>query len=203
MTEITHPENLNPFTLFGEWFEKATSSEINDPNAMALAVIDENDRPSVRMVLLKDHDENGFVFYTNMESRKGKGISKTPDAELCFHWKSLEKQIRITGRIEQVSDKQADAYYNSRHRGSRIGAWASKQTQVMDGGHGDLAKAVDDYSTKFDGVEDIPRPPFWTGFRVIPDRMEFWSQGEFRLHERFLYTRASVGDEWCCNWLYP
>jgi pyridoxamine 5'-phosphate oxidase len=143
------------------------------------------------------------VFYTNTQSRKGKGISKTPDAELCFHWKSLEKQIRVTGRIEQVSDKQADAYYNSRHPESRIGAWASQQTQVMAGGHGDLAHAVETYTQKFEDQEQIPRPPFWTGFRVIPDRMEFWSQGEFRLHERFVYTRNSDEGDWNCDWLYP
>jgi pyridoxamine 5'-phosphate oxidase len=153
--------------------------------------------------LLKEHDKNGFVFYTNTQSRKGKGISKTPDAELCFHWKSLEKQIRVTGRIEQVSDKQADAYYNSRHPESRIGAWASQQTQVMAGGHGDLAHAVETYTQKFEDQEQIPRPPFWTGFRVIPDRMEFWSQGEFRLHERFVYTRNSDEGDWNCDWLYP
>lgn len=190
----------NPITLFNEWFAEAQKTEINDPNAMALAVIDKQGRPSVRIVLLKDHGPQGFSFFTNYESRKGEGIVTHPDAELCFYWKSLRKQVRILGRVEKVSKAESDEYYNSRQRGSRIGAWASQQTKPLSD-YDDLQKSVADIEKKFEGQETFPRPPHWGGFRVIPDRIEFWEEQPFRLHKRFVYGKD--GNTWKAQWLYP
>lgn len=190
-----------PFSIFKQWLSDAEKSEINDPNAMFLSTIDADGKPSVRTVLLKHHDERGFVLYTNYESRKGKALLANPYAETLFYWKSLEKQIRIAGTVEQVSDKEADAYYNSRHRASRIGAWASMQSRPMDTAD-DLKNREEEFTQKFEGQDIIPRPPHWSGFRIVPERIEFWIAGEFRLHTRFVYTKTE-NNAWDVNWLYP
>lgn len=184
---------------FREWMAEAEKSEPNDPTAMALATVDTEGQPSVRMVLLKNADERGFVFYTNFESQKGTELLATPKAALCFHWKSLRRSIRIQGSVEKVTDAEADAYFASRPRDSRIGAWASQQSRAMDSRFA-LEKAVAKYVAKF-GLGEIPRPDYWSGFRVIPDRVEFWRDKPFRLHERRQYTKTSEG--WTENILYP
>jgi len=181
----------NPFDLFQKWLETARQSEPNDPNAMNLATADKQGRPSNRMVLLNGLDERGFVFYTNAQSRKGEQLLENPFAALCFHWKSLRKQVRIEGRVEVVSDKESDAYYNSRPRQSRIGAWASQQSRVLEQ-FSDLEDAVKKYEAEFEGQDVIPRPDYWKGFRVIPERIEFWIDGEFRLHRRYVFERTNV-----------
>ncbi|MBX4336144.1 pyridoxamine 5'-phosphate oxidase [Bartonella raoultii] len=191
-----------PFVLFEEWLKEATISEINDPNAMALATVDETGCPNVRMVLLKDYSPQGFVFYTNYESCKGREILKSMKASLGFHWKSLRRQIRIRGLVEQVSAQEADAYFQSRPRGSRIGAWASKQSQPLESRFV-LEKAIAHYTTRY-AVGNIPRPPYWSGFRVKPLSIEFWRDRPFRLHDRLLFTRDSIEhDDWQSQKLYP
>lgn len=182
----------NPYDLFDRWFQDAKSSEPNDPNAMCLATADSRGRPTNRMVLLNGLDDRGFIFYTNAESRKGNNIAQNPFGALCFHWKSLRKQVRIEGPIEEVTDSEADTYYNSRPRGSRIGAWASQQSRELDE-FSELEDAVAKYEKKFEGIEDIPRPPYWKGFRVLPERIEFWINGEFRLHRRYIYESSKDG----------
>lgn len=199
--DITEKFGSDPYALFNQWLSEAEKTEINDPNAMALSVIDEQGRPSVRMVLLKGVDERGFVLYTNYNSRKGKGLRANPYAELMFHWKTLEKQIRIHGPVEQVSDAEADAYFNSRHRESRIGAWASQQSQPMDDPD-DLRKREEEYRQKFEGSDTIPRPEHWSGFRIKPEQIEFWIAGKYRLHTRFVYTKTK-GNNWDSHWLNP
>lgn len=190
----------NPFEIFDQWFELAKQSEPDDPNAMCLATATPDGKPSARMVLLKDHDERGFVFYTNLESRKGSELADNPHASVCFHWKSLHRQIRIEGKIEQVSDAQADDYYNSRHRGSRIGAWASKQSRPLDS-RDTLKQRVEDFDKKFEGQENIPRPAHWSGFRLKPSRIEFWDDGTYRLHDRFIFEKIEAS--WTCQRYYP
>jgi pyridoxamine 5'-phosphate oxidase len=181
----------NPFTLFGTWFDEATASEPNDPNAVALATVGADGMPSNRMVLLKGFDEQGFVFYTNLGSQKARELVAHPKAALLFHWKSLQRQIRIQGTVSPVSAAEADAYYASRARDSRIGAWASKQSQPMEG-RWELEKRVAAFALKF-AVGDIPRPEFWSGFRIAPQIMEFWKAGAFRLHERVRLERNADG----------
>lgn len=196
MTEIK-----DPFELFQEWFAEAEDGEISDPNAMALATAAADGRPSVRTVLLKGADERGFVFYTNLTSRKGGELAENANAALLFHWKSLRRQVRIEGPVVPVDEEEADAYYASRPRGSRIGAWASKQSQPMEGRFV-LEKRIAEYTAKF-GVGDIPRPDFWSGFRLSPNRIEFWREGSFRLHERTVYSRDGKGGGWSTQTLYP
>lgn len=191
----------DPYVLFNEWLALAENEEINDPNAMCLATATPNGKPSARMVLLKGLDDKGFIFYTNSDSAKGQQIENNKNAALCFHWKSLRKQVRVEGVIEQVSDAEADAYYSTRHRGSRVGAWASKQSQEL-GSYSELKKFVEEYETKFNGQENIPRPPYWKGFRVKPDYFEFWIDGDFRLHQRYLYQPDGKGG-WTTKMLYP
>jgi pyridoxamine 5'-phosphate oxidase len=195
-------EHAEPFRRFGELFERAKQTELREPTAMALATATADGRPSVRMVLLKDFDERGFVFYTNLESRKADELGANPHAALCFHWQPLEIQVRIEGRVEPVSADEADAYYASRARGSRIGAWASEQSRPLDA-YDTLVERVKEIEAKYDGQE-IPRPPFWSGYRVVPARIEFWFGRPSRLHERELYTRAA-GDAqgWTKTLLYP
>ncbi|WP_455466489.1 pyridoxamine 5'-phosphate oxidase [Bartonella sp. B39] len=191
-----------PFALFATWLEEATVSEINDPNAMALATVDETGLPNVRMVLLKDFSPQGFVFYTNYESCKGQEILKSMKASLCFHWKSLRRQVKIRGIVEKISTQEADAYFQSRPRGSRIGAWASKQSQPLENRF-DLEKAIAQYTMRY-AVGNVPRPPYWSGFRVKPLSIEFWRDRPFRLHDRLLFTRDSVEhDDWQRQQLYP
>jgi pyridoxamine 5'-phosphate oxidase len=188
-----------PLRLFRSWFAEAQASEPNDPNAMALATVDANGLPDVRMVLLKGADEAGFVFYTNTESAKGEELAANPGAALVFHWKSLRRQIRVRGPVTRVSDAEADAYFQSRPRDSRIGAWASRQSRPLESRFA-LEKAVASYATRY-AVGEVPRPPHWTGFRIAPLQMEFWQDRPFRLHDRVRFTRTDSG--WDKARLYP
>ncbi len=188
-----------PFVLFGQWLEEARAKEPNDPNGMALATVDAYGLPDVRMVLLKDFDPAGFVFYTNTQSAKGLELDANPKAALLFHWKSLRRQVRIRGTVSRVTDAEADAYFASRARQSQIGAWASDQSRVLPDRFA-LEKRVADYALKF-GLGKIERPPHWTGYRVAPQSFEFWRDRAFRLHDRVRFTRA--GDSWAKDKLYP
>ena len=191
----------NPFKLFEEWFEEAKKSELNDPNALALATSNKKGVPSVRMVLLKGFSEKGFVFYTNLNSKKSGDIQSNPHASMCFHWKSLLRQIRIVGKINSVSNKDADEYYNSRAYGSRIGAWASKQSTVLDN-RNQLFQAIEDFKKKYPYENNVPRPKYWSGWNLTPDEIEFWLDGENRIHERLKYTRDQTGN-WNKSLLSP
>ena len=182
----------DPISQFESWFDEAKKSEPSLPEAMSVATVSADGQPSSRMVLLKSFDKEGFVFYTNMESRKGLEIKFNSKTALLFHWKSLQRQVRIVGIISEVSAEEADSYFQTRQRGSQIGAWASEQSRVMNGGL-DLEKAVASYTAKF-GTKTIERPPFWTGLRVSPTEIEFWSEGTFRLHLREFYSRD--GEFW-------
>jgi pyridoxamine 5'-phosphate oxidase len=189
-----------PLRLFEEWFEAAKAKEPNDPNAMALATAGADGLPDVRMVLLKGVDERGFVFFTNTESDKGRELAENPQAALLFHWKSLRRQVRVRGLIEPVTAEEADAYFASRARDSQIGAWASDQSREMDGPLA-LEKRVAQYGLKF-GLGAVPRPPHWSGYRIIPSRIEFWRDRPFRLHERLLFRRDASG-VWARSRLFP
>ncbi|MGB4106356.1 MAG: pyridoxamine 5'-phosphate oxidase [Alphaproteobacteria bacterium] len=188
-----------PVKLFQQWLAEAEKSELNDPNAMALATVDKAGRPEVRMVLLKGVDENGFTFFTNLESAKAEALGAHPYAALNFHWKSLEKQIRISGPVVKTGDEETDRYFASRSRASRLGAWASSQSRPY-GDYSDFEKLVADAEKKFEG-KDVPRPKHWGGFRVVPERMEFWIGHPDRLHKRFVYTKQDK--EWTASWLFP
>jgi pyridoxamine 5'-phosphate oxidase len=189
----------DPHALFEDWLKEARSSERNDPEAMALATADAAGQPSVRMVLLKGHDERGFVFYTNLDSRKGAELAAHPAAALLFHWKSLRRQVRIEGPAEPVSDEEADSYFASRARDSQLGAWASDQSRPLDS-RSTFETRYQQMRDRFEG-QDIPRPPRWSGFRVIPKRIEFWNDRAHRLHERRLFVRQ--GEGWREGLLYP
>lgn len=191
----------DPFALFGEWLGEAEESEPNDPNATALATVDSEGMPNVRMVLLKELDQRGFVFYTNLESAKGRELEGQPRAALCLHWKSLRRQVRVRGPVEPVTDAEADAYFLSRPRGSRIGAWASVQSRPLESRMA-LEKAVARYTAKY-GVGAIPRPPHWSGFRILPVEIEFWRDRPFRLHDRVVFRRDDTDVAWTRTRLYP
>jgi len=187
-------------TRFQQWLDEASEVEPNDPNAMSLATADTTGMPSVRMVLLKHADADGFVFYTNLGSQKARELIANPQAALCFHWKSLQRQVRIQGTVTSVSDAEADAYFASRARDSRIGAWASKQSQPMEGRFA-LERRVAEKALRF-AVGDIPRPSFWSGFRIHPTVIEFWRAGAFRLHDRTRFVRGNA-DQWTGSPLFP
>ena len=191
----------DPIALFGEWLKDAEETEPNDPNAVALATVDTYGLPNVRMVLLKGHDDRGFVFYTNFESNKGREALASMKAAMGFHWKSRRRQVRIRGELELVSDAEADAYYNSRHPQSRLGAWASDQSRPLDSRQ-TLIDQVALMEQKY-GTESIPRPPHWSGFRIVPVEIEFWQDGEFRLHDRIVFKRAKSTQMWEKQRLYP
>lgn len=196
----------DPFAIFAEWFAEAEAAEVNDPNAMALATVDSTGLPNVRMVLLKGVDEagatnRGFVFYTNFEGTKGHEILENPKVALVMHWKSLRRQVRVRGTVTVVSDAEADAYYASRARMSRIGAWASKQSRALESKFA-LEAQVAKYTAKYP-IGDIPRPPYWSGFRITPVEIEFWKEAAFRLHERIVFRRASETESWSVTRLYP
>ena len=178
----------NPIDLFSYWFKEAKKAEINDPNAFALATADKNGIPSVRMVLMKYYNNNGFIFYTNLESKKSNELKINNNASICFHWKSLLRQIRITGKISKVSEQEADQYYNSRSYGSRIGAWASRQSNVINN-RNELYKSIEDYKKKYPNENNVPRPSYWSGWNLNPYEIEFWLNGENRIHERLKYTK--------------
>jgi pyridoxamine 5'-phosphate oxidase len=194
-------DRTDPFNLFAEWFEDAKKSEPNDPNAMALSTVDEEGLPNVRMVLMKDFDDKGFVFYTNFESQKGQEILATGKAAVVFHWKSLRRQVRVRGLTEQVTDTEADAYFKSRPRDSRIGAWASAQSRPITKTL-EFETAIAMNTARF-GIGDIPRPPHWSGIRIKPLSIEFWHDRPFRLHDRVVFRRGDPGGAWSKARLYP
>ena len=191
----------DPIHLFKEWFNEANKSELNDPNALALATADISGIPSVRMVLLKDYNENGFVIYTNLESQKSNEIKINPVASMCFHWKSLLRQIRITGKISKVSDEEADKYFNSRDYESRIGAWASKQSSTLEN-RDQLDQTVKEFKKKYPDKKNLPRPDHWSGWRLDPYNYEFWLDGDNRIHERLKYNKDNSG-KWIKSLLSP
>jgi len=190
-----------PFKLFGEWLKEAEASEVNDPNAVALATVDEDGLPNVRMVLLKGFDTDGFVFYTNFESQKGREILGQKKAAMCFHWKTLRRQVRVRGPVEIVTDAEADAYFATRARGSRIGAWASKQSRPLESRFA-LEKAVAEYTARY-AIGEIPRPSYWSGFRIRPTSIEFWKDQKFRLHDRVEFRRPAPEGAWDKVRMYP
>ena len=191
----------DPFQLFERWFAEAKSKEINDPNALALGTANKDGIPSVRMVLLKGFDKNGFIFYTNLNSQKGKELKENPNASMCFHWKSLLRQIRIVGTLQLVDKKTADDYYNTRAYESRIGAWASNQSSVLKS-RDELLKSIEEFKKKYPNEKKIPRPKHWSGWNLNPIEIEFWLDGKDRIHERLLYSRVD-NNKWEKNLLSP
>jgi len=200
LTSRNLADTTDPFPLFSEWLAEATADEPNDPNAMTLATVDAAGMPDARMVLLKDFGAEGFVFYTNLQSRKGRELAATPKAALCFHWKSIRRQVRVRGPVESVTPAEADAYFATRPRLARIGAWASKQSDPLESRF-ELEKAVALYTARY-AIGEVPRPPHWSGFRLAPEEIEFWRDGAFRLHERVRFSRAAGGG-WTRAWLFP
>ena len=208
-------DECEPHALFAAWLEDAEKSELNDPNAMTLATVDASGLPDARMVLLKAADARGFVFYTNLESAKGRQLAAAPKAALVFHWKSLSRQVRVRGPVEAVTGAEADAYFQSRPRDSRIGAWASQQSRPLES-RAALEQAVAKYAAKYpvgqapqpfkelpQPFSDVPRPPYWSGFRVLPLQIEFWHDRPFRLHDRIVFRRAAPGEAWRKERLFP
>ena len=191
----------DPIQLFKVWMDEAQKTEPNDPNALSLATANKENYPSVRMVLLKGFNQNGFVFYTNLNSQKGNELKENPNAAMCFHWKSLLRQIRIKGKVALVSDEIADQYYNTRGYESRIGAWASKQSQELDN-RDELINSIKDYKQKYNDQDNVPRPSHWSGWNLSPSSIEFWLDGDSRIHERLKYTRDKSGN-WVKSLLSP
>jgi len=191
----------DPFELFEKWYVEAKKKEINDPNALALGTASKEGIPSVRMVLLKGFDKNGFVFYTNLNSQKGNELKENPNASMCFHWKSLLRQIRISGTLKQVDDKTADNYYNTRGYESRIGAWASKQSSVLKN-RDELINSLEKFKKKYNDKDNVPRPNHWSGWNLKPSSIEFWLDGDNRIHERLKYS-LNENNNWIKNLLSP
>ena len=191
----------DPIQLFKVWMDEAQKSEPNDPNALSLATANKENYPSVRMVLLKGFNQNGFVFYTNLNSQKGNELKENPNAAMCFHWKSLLRQIRIKGKVALVSDEIADQYYNTRGYESRIGAWASKQSQELDN-RDELINSIKDYKQKYNDQDNVPRPSHWSGWNLSPSSIEFWLDGDSRIHERLKYIKDKSGN-WVKSLLSP
>ena len=191
----------DPIQLFKVWMDEAQKTEPNDPNALSLATANKENYPSVRMVLLKGFNQNGFVFYTNLNSQKGNELKENPNAAMCFHWKSLLRQIRIKGKVALVSDEIADQYYNTRGYESRIGAWASKQSQEL-ANRDELINSIKDYKQKYNDQDNVPRPSHWSGWNLSPSSIEFWLDGDSRIHERLKYTRDKSGN-WVKSLLSP
>tara|TARA_B110001452_G_scaffold264470_1_gene267530 strand:+ start:698 stop:1324 length:627 start_codon:yes stop_codon:yes gene_type:complete len=183
----------DPIELFKKWMKEAQSSELNDPNALALATANANSIPSVRMVLLKDLNKEGFIFYTNLESKKGNDLKENPIASMCFHWKSLLRQVRISGSLKKVEDDMADQYYNSRSYESRIGAWASKQSAILKD-RNELISSIEEFKKKYKNKDAVPRPENWSGWILLPSSIEFWLDGESRIHERLMYSKKENGN---------
>ena len=184
----------DPIELFNTWMNKAKETEPNDPNALSLATSDKKGSPSVRMVLLKDFSKNGFIFYTNLNSQKSLSLKENPKAEMCFYWKSLSRQVRINGEISQVLDKVADKYYNTRPYGARIGAWASKQSKVLQN-RKELINSINEYKKKYNDEKNLPRPDYWSGWNLAPKNIEFWLRADNRIHERLKYSKDN-NDNW-------
>ena len=191
----------DPIQLFKIWMDEAKKSELNDPNALSLATSNKNNLPSVRMVLLKEFDQNGFVFYTNLDSQKGEELKENPKAAMCFHWKSLLRQIRISGTVTQVKDEIADQYYNSRGYDSKIGAWASKQSKELNS-RDELINSIKEYKQKYNDENNVPRPSHWSGWNLSPSSIEFWLDGDSRIHERLKYT-VDKSRNWITSLLSP
>jgi pyridoxamine 5'-phosphate oxidase len=191
----------DPIDLFEVWMNEAKKTEPNDPNAVALGTSDDNNSPSIRMVLLKDFNKDGFVFYTNLNSQKGNELKNNPKAAMCFHWKSLLRQVRINGTVQKVSNEVADEYYNTRGYESRIGAWASKQSTILNN-RDDLLNSIEEYKKKYSNKNDVPRPEYWSGWNLIPSSIEFWLDGDSRIHERLKYTKDNEGN-WAKSLLSP
>jgi pyridoxamine 5'-phosphate oxidase len=193
-------DTSDPFSLFDTWLGEAEKAEPNDANAMALATVDGDGLPNVRMVLLKGHGPNGFVFFTNFESAKGREVTGHPKAAAVFHWKSLRRQVRVRGPVTEVTGKEADEYFASRSHGSKIGAWASQQSRPLDS-RATLEKRAEAFAAKYPG--DVPRPPYWSGWRIMPVEIEFWQDGAFRLHDRIVFRREGPGAPWTKTRLNP
>ena len=191
----------DPIDLFEVWMNEAIKTELNDPNAVALGTSDQNNSPSIRMVLLKDFNKDGFIFYTNLDSQKGNELRNNPKAAMCFHWKSLSRQVRINGTVKKVSDKVADEYYNTRGYESRIGAWASKQSSILNN-RDELLNSIKEYKKKYDNKNEVPRPDYWSGWNLIPSSIEFWLDGDSRIHERLKYNKDEAGN-WTKSLLSP
>jgi pyridoxamine 5'-phosphate oxidase len=197
---MPRPPHEDPLHWFDAWYGEALRTIAPEPNAVALATADARGRPSCRMVLLKSWDRHGFVFFTNRRSRKGRQLSENPHGALTFWWRELERQIRIEGEVEKISDDESDEYFASRARGSQIGAWASKQSSELDDRE-KLIERVREFEERY--PDDVPRPSHWGGYRLVPLRMEFWASGEHRLHDRFEYTRSAPEQEWSARRLFP
>ena len=194
-------DKIDPIDLFEDWMNEANKTELNDPNAVALATSDQNNSPSIRMVLLKDFNKNGFVFYTNLNSQKGNELKNNPKAAMCFHWKSLLRQVRINGTVKKVSDEVADEYYNTRGYESRIGAWASKQSSILNNRE-ELLSSIEEYKKKYVNKNEVPRPVYWSGWNLSPSSIEFWLDGDSRIHERLKYINDESGN-WIKSLLSP
>jgi pyridoxamine 5'-phosphate oxidase len=198
--DICFEDLSNPIELFKKWFNKAKETEINDPNAVAIATSNKNNQPNVRMVLLKGLSDKGFVFYTNFNSKKGAELKENQKASMCFHWKSLRRQVRVLGIVEEVSQKEADDYFNTRPYKNRIGAWASTQSKILDSRETFLNK-IKEFEIKYPNESKVPRPPHWSGWRLMPKEIEFWLDGDGRIHERLNYKKDN--GEWKKELLYP